>query len=769
MSARQFDFEMENAPEEIDLGGLAAALGRKKRMILTATLGAAALAFAFTMSVKPRYMAESRILVENQESYFTSAAPQGVAPVEIAAAPDAEAINSQIQLLTSRDLARRAVKQLGLQGHPEFDPTASGLGLLLHPLALFGIGKTRNDQSAEDRLLSTFIDHLTVMSPAKTRVLQVEFTSQDPDLAARAANIVAEIYIDMKSEAKREDAHQAAQALKPLIVSLEAKVAEADARVEAFRAKTGLYESAANTTVPTQQLGEIASKLADARAAQSQAQAKARALRDLLKQGQLADVGDFPGNDLVRRISDRRVTVRAQLATESRTLLPAHPRIKELQAELSDLDAQLRTAVEQAARGLDNDARVAAAQVANLEALLEQQKDAVGSSNNDAAQLRELERDAKILKDQLASLASKYQAALARDVADSAPPDARIISRALAPSQPVFPKKLPITIFAALAGLFFSVALVIVRELTGAGSRGQRRAAPPPEDEPEFTPFETQASEAVNLPAEFFGRIKQAAAEYAAPAVRLEDEAQSADLGSAEAVAEERRAGSQDSDGEEVDSSPEAGESKTPTIMQGPRSGVSKAVVERIAATAADGGAKILVVSDTDSAAGCASLALARALAREGRAILLQIDDSDAALAEALAGAQGNAGLDDGYDDFQPGLTHLLSGEASFAETIYRDGASRLHIIQSGGPVWGEPADIDLILDALQATYEFSVIAACVGPEAARIARDADLTVIYAENARARDYLSDDLVASGARATMLAGRDSHGEISEMAA
>ena len=777
MNARQNHFELDDGRDEIDLGGVAAALGRRKRLILGVMLGAAAAAAMFVTVVKPRYVAESRILIENQESYFTSAGPEG-ARAEPGDALDESAINSQIQILTSRDLARRAVQELHLQGNPEFDPAAGGPSLLTRPLVLLGLMRGPADQPVGDRLLTNFIDHLTVMSPSKTRVLQIEFSSRDPDLAARGANAVAELYIDMKSQAKRAEAHQAAEALRPLIASLETRVAEADAKVEAFRAQTGLYESAGQTTVPTQQLGEIATRLAEARAAHSDAQAKANTLRDLLKMGRLADVGDIAKSDLVRRISDQRVAVRAQLAAELRTLLPGHPRIKELEGQLSDLDAQLRLAVDKAARGYEDDARVAAARVVNLEALLEAQKSAVGASNVDAAKLLELQRDAKTLKDQLASLSSKYQAALARDFADSAPPDARIISRALAPSQPAFPKKPPIIIFATLAGLFFPVAFVIASEISGG--RRRRAAEPSPAGRHENASIADlkrvvaefgEGGVAAEPKPRFFHRLRQAAAEFGAPAVLLEDEAKVA----APALKPEHDATAdalaafapETEDAPGTDDPFEMADAPDSTLPL--RTGAARDLVKRIAETAPPGGATILVVSDPDSAYACAALALARALAREGRAILVQVDDSDPALAAELESALANDLDDELFEEVQPGLAQLLSGEASFAETIYRDGASRLHIIQSGGPVEAAPADTDLVLDALHATYDFALVAAGAGAEAARIAREADLTLIYAEDARARSFLSDDFAAAGARMVVLAGRDSLGEIVEMAA
>ena len=70
---------------------------------------------------------------------------------------------------------------------------------------------------------------------------------------------------------------------------------------------------------------------------------------DMLKQGRISEVADVANNDLVRRIGEQRVTVKAQLALESRTLLPGHPRIKELKAEIADLEGELRSAADKTA------------------------------------------------------------------------------------------------------------------------------------------------------------------------------------------------------------------------------------------------------------------------------------------------------------------------------------------------------------------------------------------------------------------------------------
>ncbi len=476
---------IEPATNELDVSRLGRALVSKKWWVLGPTLAAFLAAFLFVNVVKPRYTSDARLLLENQDDFF----PRVDKGERVDAnGPDAEGVQSQIQLLTSRDLARRVIKTLGLQGDVEFDPLANGVGALTRVMSLLGIIRDPTLMSPEERILEKFSEKLTVLSPTKTRVLSIEFSSYDPDLAARGANAVADAYIEMQQEAKREVARNAATSLARLVEDLHTRVAEAEAKVEAYRAETGLLVGANNATVPTQQLGELNNQLSTARAAQADAQAKANLLRDMLRQNRIGDIPDVANNETIRRIFEQRVTLRAQLALASRTLLPMHPRVKELNAELTDLDQQWRAAAERTARTLENDARIAAARVDNLTRVLDDQKRVAGVAGSEEVKLRDLERAARLLKEQLESEVAKYQEALARERLQATPADARVIQRALAPQTPSFPKKIPVVLFATLAGSILSLGAVIAGEmLTGhaslspAAQDGAEPMNPPPQ------------------------------------------------------------------------------------------------------------------------------------------------------------------------------------------------------------------------------------------------------------------------------------------------
>lgn len=656
---------------EIDLARIARAISAKRWWVIGPTLAMFAGSAIFVNTVKPRYAAEARVLLENQENFIPRAdKAERVAEV----LPDPEAVQSQIQLLTSRDLARRVIKTLDLQGNDEFDPLAKGMGATTRALVMLGLARDPTQTTPEDRILETFGDKLNVLSPTKTRVLSIEFTSRNPDLAAKGANAVAEAYLEFQQDAKRDHARGAANSLAALVAQLRARVAEAEEQAEQFRVKSGLLVGSNNTTINAQHLSDLNTQLSLSRSAQADAQAKARLLREMLRQNRIGDIPDVANNEVIRRLLEQRVTLRAQLALESRTLLPGHPRIKELQAQLQDLDAQGRAAAERVARTLENDARIAGARVENLTRALEEQKTVVGAADADEVRLRELERNARLYKEQLESATAKYQEALARENSQATPPDARIFQRALAPQVPSFPKKIPIVSFASLSALILSIGGILAGELLS----GRPRIAP----------------SAPRLAAEA-GELAPANGERPSPT--LADDFSAAPAPPAA-----------NADGEESQPAPElrfeptspSASDDTPPDRERTIAGkariVEKIDTERLSLPSV----KVLISrgDDSPSAAGTA-LAVARALARRGSAVLVAADHSDRAFDGLLAGDVENP----------KGWRDLLSGAAEFGEVIHRDAGSRLHIIPAGVDDDEPRYEIAMTVEALARTYDFVI------------------------------------------------------------
>ncbi|MGD1036859.1 MAG: exopolysaccharide transport family protein [Roseiarcus sp.] len=534
--------------EAIDLMALSRALLRRKWWILVPTLASCFIALVVVTAISPRYTGVAKVLLENQESYFTRADKASADPGAIF---DPEGVQSQAETVATTELARKAADELGLAQRAEFNPPSPG-----NPLALaFSLlsGGRGGASTAEDRVVDAFLARLTVFPVAKSRVLQIEFVSADPALAARGANTVAALYLAGQEDAKKNEAKAASAWLSQKIEELRAKVADADAKVEAFRANSGLLAGANGMTVPAQQLADINAQLAAARAAQAGAIAKAQSLRAIVREGRLDEIPDAAKDESLRRYVEQRVALKAQIALESRTLLPQHPTMKELNGELAGLDGEIRLAAGKAVLGLEDDAKLAGAEVESLSAALAKQSKTVATGNVEDVQLRALELDAKTSRDQLESYLQKYREALAREADNAAPADARIIESASEPRTPTFPKKAPTVLLATLAGLLVSVGVAAANALLAdaAGASGDEasmrlaRASEPEEEEETSAPFGAAAESAQRVEVDdsyssaeaLAGRLAEVARDGAALTTLFAGEATSRALGLALTVA----------------------------------------------------------------------------------------------------------------------------------------------------------------------------------------------------------------------------------------
>ena len=449
-------------PGDIDFRALGEAMSRQRRWIIVPTIAALLLSLVIVNLITSRYKSEARILVDGRENVFLR--PNGERDDQRAAL-DAEAVTSQVQLVQSRELAREIIKKNKLAEKPEFDPVLSGMSPLKSLLALFGIGRDPFSLTPEERVLDAYYDRLTVYAVDKSRVIVVEFQSRDPDLAARVANSIADGYLVMQQNARQDQAKSASQWLSGEIDNLRTKVSDAEARVEDFRSKSNLFVGTNNTTLSNQQMGELNTQLNNARALKSDAEAKAWLIREMLQSGKPIEASEILNSELMRRLFEQRVTLRAQLAEQSSTLLDNHPRIKELKAQIVDLDNQIRDEASKISRSLDNDARIAGGRVDGLSASLDQLKKQASSTNGEDVQLRALEREAKAQRDLLETYLAKYREANTRENIDAVPSDGRIISRAIVSNTPAYPKKLPIVLIATLATLLLSSGLIVTGEL----------------------------------------------------------------------------------------------------------------------------------------------------------------------------------------------------------------------------------------------------------------------------------------------------------------
>jgi succinoglycan biosynthesis transport protein ExoP len=659
---------------EPDIMGLGRLLWFKKTKIIGFTLIAAAGAFMIVNAITPRYRSESRMLLEVRENIFMRAeAEKNTAERSNL---DPEAITSQIQVALSRDLAHEVIKKEKLDENSEFD----GGGVMSSLLGLVGLGRDPGSLSKDERTLQAYYERLSVYAIEKSRVIAIDFDSANPELAARVANTVAETYLSLQQSAKQDQTRAAGNWLAVEIDKMRTKVADAEAKVEEYRVKSNLFVGSNNSSLPNQQLTEINSQIAAARGQKADLEARARQLRDQVRSGRPIESSDITNSESMRRLVDQRVALRSQLAEQSSTLLDQHPRIKELRAQIGELDRQIKVEGERLARQLDNDAAVAGNRLESLTTSLDTVKKLASQNNEQDVQLRALEREAKTQRDLLESYLAKYREASARDNINAAPPEARIISRATPAIKPTFPKKTPTVLIAAFAAFALAAGFTVTGALLSPSPAAASYAAYGYAAQGYPAPgYEHRPIEPRVMPNAMSNTMPMMASPPIAPP----------SMPAMPPQMPPRFA------------PPEMGAGFT-AIPPMPVS-----TVEQVAQTlrqAGDSGRRVTVVGAMRNVGTTyAAISIARALARESNVVLVDL----------AFGAPNLSVIS--TDPAAPGIADLIRGAAGFGDIITRDQFSNVHLIATG-EVGGDAAALSAspmlatVIEALVRSYNHVVI-----------------------------------------------------------
>lgn len=158
---------------------------------------------------------------------------------------DSAAIESQVQVLRSENLAKRVIDQLDLADDPDF-MKPSLLGRLIDGAISFWpwpemLSTKRTDLSEippTDKLIEAFRRRLSVSRVGISYVIEVRFDSTDPQRAADVANAVATLYVEDERSIKAEAARLASDWLLERVQQLKSAAIEEERKSLDYRTST---------------------------------------------------------------------------------------------------------------------------------------------------------------------------------------------------------------------------------------------------------------------------------------------------------------------------------------------------------------------------------------------------------------------------------------------------------------------------------------------------------------------------------------------------
>lgn len=314
------------------------------------------------------------------------------------------------------------------------------------------------------------------VKPGDTSIIEINYYSEDPAFAAAAANAYAQAYVDTLVALKAGPAAQYARGFTEQTNALRAELEKAQARLLAYQKHTGIVVTDDKLDAETTRLNQLATQLV---AVQGQvADASSRQLAGSAAAALPgADRGIGSGNSAIAAngtLQQLRAQIdqkEVQLREAGQNLGVNHPKYRAMEAEVDELKQKLAAETARVTSSFSVAKKVGQNTEAALKARIEAQKRKI-------LEMRSKRDKIDLLKSAVDRAQAAYNAVAKRltDTSfDSQSADANVtlLSPAVVPAKPFFPKPLPVmAAIAAVLGVVGGIGAALLLEAVDRRVRG---------------------------------------------------------------------------------------------------------------------------------------------------------------------------------------------------------------------------------------------------------------------------------------------------------
>jgi polysaccharide biosynthesis transport protein len=508
--------------QEYDLEDVFKVLRRRLGVIvgtvLVLTTGAALIALNLT----PRYTARSTIVVEPRDTHIiTFDETRQDLPA------DTSTINTHVKFLTSNSFAHKVIERLDLVRNPEFNSAvrkdnapdrfypvlSEAWSWAQLPLVAIGLSSGRSnaeelagpvdgseawveipatsapnekrgspavaENGAHDPLMvkvtEAFLGQLDVGPSGQSYAISIDFTSVDPETAARVANTMAELYVQHQLGAKQTATTGAVDWLAHRLDELREQLVQSERAAEEYRVDNELAVSGDGLQFSDEEVAALTQELIRTQAERVATQAKLDGIRQVRSSGQ--SLASVPEVMMSPMIADLRLQEMELLRTEaqlSQEYGPRHPMILQLQADKDKIAARVDAETRNIIAGLANQVGTIQAREQTLQASLARARSTSTDNSRAEIQLRLLEGEVASTRTLYTMLLDRFKELTAqRELLE---PGVRVISAAGVPVKPSAPQVKLIAGAGFIGSLMFGTLLAFVIDRLDRGLRTGRQA-----------------------------------------------------------------------------------------------------------------------------------------------------------------------------------------------------------------------------------------------------------------------------------------------------
>jgi capsular exopolysaccharide synthesis family protein len=438
------------------------ALAKRRWSILGLTVAIAILALLIASNIRPQYRASTLLLIEQGKNKVVS-----IDEVYSQGMIQREYYQTQAEILKSDELARKVVEKLNLLRHPDYDPRQAPPGWFARLIGSESSLEQKaalSDEAVLKTVVARFKRDLQVQLVRNSQLVQLSFSSFDKELAAKAPNTLADVYIESDLEARMAMTQKAAEWLRERMGDLRAKVDVSEKALQDYRDRErivdtkGLAMSGAG-----RQLEELTKNLVEARQKRAEAEAAYASVQQIRSGRSQAGYESVPvvlRDPLVQRMKEAEADAERRLSDAAKRYGPEHPKMVQAKADVETAHENTRRQMEVVVGGLQKEFDAAKANEIAVERALAQSKADIQGLNRKEFQLGILEREVQQNRNLYDMFVNRLKETTA--AGDLQSTVARVIDPATVPGAPFAPKKSQIVAIAAAVTFVLACMLALL-------------------------------------------------------------------------------------------------------------------------------------------------------------------------------------------------------------------------------------------------------------------------------------------------------------------
>lgn len=267
--------------------------------------------------------ASIEIRAEDMSSQFRLEQVPGLA----ASVDTSERLDTEIEILRSRDLAFETLKALRLESNPDF--------LTLQHGQPWDISQPYYRQI----LISVFLGQLKVARLGHTSIIQIAVTSKRPELASLIANTLVDRYIEHSFRDNYAATVKVSGWLDSKLDNLKSNLEKSQARILELQHDIGVYGLDESHSVIAANLEELNKQYADAQVDRLLKESRLQEMK--LSSPDVIDVALGNTDPALQAVKQRLVQAKTDYDSLSQTYGTAYPRVKILKAQIDQLQSEL--------------------------------------------------------------------------------------------------------------------------------------------------------------------------------------------------------------------------------------------------------------------------------------------------------------------------------------------------------------------------------------------------------------------------------------------